>query len=61
MDSIASPKVKAMEGGVGVHSLARSTSGVEGHVEAPRWDEDEWQVSIIHMDVQKPNNKLISS
>jgi len=33
MDSIASPKVNTMKGeGVGVHSLARSTSRVEGHV-----------------------------
>ncbi len=39
MDSIASPNVKITEGeGVGVHLLAHNTSGVEGRVEAPRWD-----------------------
>jgi len=39
MDSIASPMAKTMEGeGVGVRSLAHSTSGVEGHVGAPGWD-----------------------
>jgi hypothetical protein len=33
MDSTTSPKVKTMEGeGVGVHSLACNTLGVEGHV-----------------------------
>jgi hypothetical protein len=32
MDSIASPKVKTMEEGVGVCSLTRNTSGVDGHV-----------------------------
>jgi hypothetical protein len=35
MDSTLSPKVKTMEGkGIGVHFLARGTSGVEGHVRA---------------------------
>jgi len=39
MDSIASPKVKIAEGeGFGAPSLARNTSGVEGHVRALRWD-----------------------
>jgi hypothetical protein len=39
MDSIMSPKVKIMEGkGVGTHSLARDTLGVEGHVGVPGWD-----------------------
>jgi len=39
MDSIVSPKLKIIEGGgVGARSLARSTSGVEGHVKAPGWD-----------------------
>jgi hypothetical protein len=39
MDSIASPKVKTMEGeGIGAHSLARNTSGVKGHVGASGWD-----------------------
>jgi len=35
-DSTASPKVKTIEGkGVGVHSLACNTLGVEGRVGAP--------------------------
>jgi len=39
MDSIVSLKGKIMEGeGIGAHSLARTTLGVEGHVGAPRWD-----------------------
>ncbi len=36
MDSIVSPKVKTMEGeGVGAHSLAHITLGVEGRAGAP--------------------------
>jgi len=39
MDSIASPKVKTTEGeGIGPHSLACNTLGVEGHVGASGWD-----------------------
>ncbi len=39
MDSTASPKVNTMEReGLGARSLARSTSRVEGHAKAPRWD-----------------------
>jgi hypothetical protein len=39
MDSTMSPKVKTTEGKiVGVRSLARNTSRVEGHAGAPRWD-----------------------
>jgi hypothetical protein len=39
MDSTTSLKVKTSEGeGIGVHSLARNTSGVEGHVVVPGWD-----------------------
>ncbi len=38
MDSIASPKMKTMEGkGIGAHSLACNTSRVEGHAGAPGW------------------------
>jgi hypothetical protein len=38
MDSVASPKVKTMEGErVGVCSLAYNILGVEEHVEAPGW------------------------
>jgi hypothetical protein len=37
-----SPKVKIVEGeGVGARSLACNTSGVEGHVEAQGWDQEE--------------------
>jgi hypothetical protein len=39
MDSTTSPKVKTLEGiGIGVRSLARNTSGVEGHAGASRWE-----------------------
>jgi hypothetical protein len=39
MDSTTNPKVKTTEGeGVGVCSLARSTSRVEGRVGASGWD-----------------------
>jgi hypothetical protein len=39
MDSTASPKVKTTKGeGVGVHSLACSTLGVEGRAKASGWD-----------------------
>jgi len=39
MDSVASSKKKTTEGeGVGMRSLARSISRVEGHVEASRLD-----------------------
>jgi len=39
MDSITSPKVKTLEvEGVGVRSLAHSTSGVEGCAEASGWN-----------------------
>jgi len=42
MDSTMSPKVKTTEGeGVGAHSLACNTSGVEGHVGAQGWDLEE--------------------
>jgi len=36
MDPTMNPKVTKEEG-IGVHSLARNTSGVEGHVGAPGW------------------------
>ncbi len=38
-DSNANPKVETIEEkGNGVCSLIRNTSGVEGHVGAPRWE-----------------------
>jgi len=63
IDSTTSPKVKTTKRkGVGVHSLARSTSGVEGHVGAlgqglGRLTSN----SITHTDLHKPNNKLVSA
>ncbi len=44
MDSIASPNVKIVKGkGVGACSLARNTLGVEGHVGALGWDQEDCQ------------------
>ncbi len=63
IDSTTSPKVKIMKGkGVGVHSLVCNILGVEGHVEASRW-ELKWVTSgsIIHTNLHKPNNKLVSA
>jgi hypothetical protein len=62
MDSIASPKVKTMEGeGVGAQSLTRSTLGVEGHAGAPGWGlRRVTSRSIIHTDLHKLNNKLVN-
>ncbi len=62
-DSNASPKVETMkEEGIGVHSLACNTLGVEGHVEALGWGLG-WMISgsIIHKNLHKPNNKLVSA
>jgi len=58
-----SPKVKTMEGkGVGVHSLARNTSKVEGCARASGWGLGRLaNNSIIHIDIHKPNNKLVSA
>jgi hypothetical protein len=52
-----------MEGeGVGVHSMARNTSGVEGHAGALEWGLGKLTSnSITHMDPHKPNKKLISA
>jgi hypothetical protein len=63
MDSTMSPKVKTTKGeGIGVCSLARSTSGVEGRAGAPRWGLGRLKSkSIIHTDLHKPNNKLVSA
>jgi len=54
--------VKTTEGsGVGARSLARSTFGVEGHAEAPRWGLGRvTSNSITHMNLHKLNNKLVS-
>jgi hypothetical protein len=56
-------KVKTVEGkGIEVCSLARNTSGIEGCAGVP--GRRLWQViseSIIHMDLHKPNNKLVNA
>jgi hypothetical protein len=57
------PKAKIAEGkGVGARSLARITLGVEGFGGAPRWGLGRMtNKSITHMDLHKPNNKLVSA
>jgi hypothetical protein len=56
------PKVKTMKGErVGACSLDRNTSGVKGCVEASKWGLGRLtRNSITHMDLHKPNNKLVS-
>jgi hypothetical protein len=63
MGSTANPKVKTTEGeGVGAHSLAHSTLGVKGRARAPRWGLGEVTSKLItHMDLHKPNNKLVNT
>jgi len=63
MDPIVSPKVITAKGeGVGVRSLVRNISRIEEHVGAPRWGLGRLiSKSIIHIDLHKPNNKLVSS
>jgi hypothetical protein len=62
MDSTTSPKVKTSKGkGVGASFLAHSTLGVEGCAGAPRQGlEKMTSKSIIHIDLHKPNDKLVS-
>jgi hypothetical protein len=62
IDSIVSLKVKTTKGeGIGVHSLARSILGVEGHVGALGWKlERAISRSIIHTNLHRPNNKLVN-
>jgi hypothetical protein len=57
-----SPKVKTTKGeGVRARSLVRSTSGVEGRVGALGWGLRRLtSKSITHMDLHKPNNKLVN-
>ncbi len=61
-DSNVSSKVKTTEEErVGVCSLTRNTSVVEAHSRASGWGLGRMTSnSIIHMDVHKPNNKLVS-
>ncbi len=63
MDSIMSPKVMTTERkGIGACSMAFNTSKVEAHVGAPRWGLGRLtKKSITHMDLYKPNNKLVST
>jgi hypothetical protein len=58
-----SPKMKTTKGErVGVRSLVRNISGVEGCVGAPGWGLGRLtSKSIIHMDLHNPNNKLVSA
>jgi len=61
IDSNASCKTNTSEEGIGVCSFVHSTSGVEGHVGAPRWGLGRMvSESIIHINLHKPNNKLVS-
>jgi hypothetical protein len=63
MDSTMSPKMKALEGeGVGARSLAHNTSRVEGCAGALGWGLGRLiSKSIIHIDLHKPNKKLVSA
>ncbi len=63
MDPTMSPKVTTTkEEGIGVHSLTRNTSGVEGHVGAPGWGLERLKrKSITHMDQHKLKNKLVNA
>jgi hypothetical protein len=63
MDSTLSPKVKTTKGkAVGVHSPAHNTLGVEGCARALEWGLGRLtSKSIIHTDLHKPNNKLVSA
>jgi hypothetical protein len=57
------PKVKIIEGErIEVHSLACNTSGVERRARALGWGlKGLTSKSIIHMNLQKPNNKLVNA
>jgi hypothetical protein len=63
MDSTTSPKVQTTEReGVGARSLTCNTFGVKGRVGVPRWGLGKLiSNSITHMDLHKPNNKLVSA
>jgi hypothetical protein len=62
-DSNASPQVEIMEEEkTQVRSLAYNTLGVEGRVEALGWGLGQMTSgSIIHTNLLKPNNKLVSA
>jgi hypothetical protein len=63
MDSTASPKMKTTKGkGIGAHSLARNISSVEGGAGASGCGLGRLtNKSIIHMNLHKLNNKLVSA
>jgi hypothetical protein len=63
MDSTMNPKLKTMEReGVRVHSLVYNTSGVKGCAGVPRWGLSKLtSKSITHMNLHKPNNKLVNA
>jgi len=63
MDPTTNPKMKTVERkGVETHSLAHNTSGGEGCVKAPGWGLGKLTSNLItHMDLHKPNNKLVSA
>jgi hypothetical protein len=59
-DSNANLKMKTVKG-IRIHSLIRNTSGVEGHVGTLGWGLGRAPSgSIIHMNLHKPNNKLVN-
>jgi hypothetical protein len=62
MDPTTNPKMKTTKGeGVWVHSLVHNTLEVEGHAGALGWGLGRLtSKSIIHMDLHKPNNKLVN-
>ncbi len=62
MDSTSSPMVTTMKGErVWAHSLARNTLGIEGCAKVLGWGLVRLtSKSITHMDLHKPNNKLVS-
>jgi hypothetical protein len=62
MDWIVSPKVKITKEGVRACSLVHITLGVHGRAKASGWGLG-WLTnkSITHMDLHKPNNKLVNA
>jgi hypothetical protein len=63
MDSTTSPKMKITKGeGIGACFLVCNTLGVEGRAGALGWGLGRLtNNSIIHMDLHKPNNKLVNA
>jgi hypothetical protein len=62
IDSNASPKLKTTKKGVGVCFFVCNTLGVEGCVGVLGWGLGRViSGSIIHIDLHKPNNKLVSA